>query len=256
MSDVNTQSNMAAHHARSAIAKWVIGGAAGGLIALAIAMIVTAKAGETELAAEKAFMMLVPLLGTWVGTVLAYYFSGENFERANQSVSKLVAQVTEERLRSLLVKDVMITKNAMTFVQLHPGDDGSKVDLKTDVIDKLKDPVTRIPVFDDKGLAKYIIHQSLIFKYVALKTIDLASTNQSFDVHNQTLKHFLDYDGMRDLVSKTFAFVPLDGTLADAKKAMDGRQQCQDVFVTDSGTETEPVRGWLTNIDITKRARV
>jgi len=68
MSDVNTKSNMVAHDARTAVAKWVIGGAAGGIFALAIAMIIVAKTGETELAAEKAFMMLVPLLGTWVGT--------------------------------------------------------------------------------------------------------------------------------------------------------------------------------------------
>ncbi|MCI0400490.1 MAG: hypothetical protein L0Z68_04200 [Gammaproteobacteria bacterium] len=256
MADTNAQSGGDALYARRSIAIWVIGASAGGLIALAIAMIAAAQSGQAGDAAEKAFTMLVPLLGSWVGTVLAYYFSGENFERASQSVSKLVEQVTEERLRNINVKDAMIKKNAMTFVQLQAGDDGSKVNLKTDIIDRLKDPVTRMPVLDDKGVAKYIIHQSLIFKYVTMKTIELAATNQSFAVHNQTLKDFFGYGEMLDLVSKTFAFVSVNGTLADAKKAMDSVRGCQDIFVTDHGTEKEPINGWLTNVDITKHARL
>lgn len=30
-------------------------------------------------AAEKTFATLIPLIGIWIGTVPAYYFSGENF---------------------------------------------------------------------------------------------------------------------------------------------------------------------------------
>ena len=31
------------------------------------------------------FGMLLPLIGTWVGTVLAYYFSKDNFEAASKT---------------------------------------------------------------------------------------------------------------------------------------------------------------------------
>jgi hypothetical protein len=42
---------------------------------------VGAEQGGRSRAAEMAFATLIPLIGTWVGTVLAYYFSGENFQR-------------------------------------------------------------------------------------------------------------------------------------------------------------------------------
>ena len=41
--------------------------------------------------------MLLPVLGTWVGTVLAFYFSKENFIAAAQQTSNLVRQLTPEQ---------------------------------------------------------------------------------------------------------------------------------------------------------------
>src|ERR1700730_8315375 len=44
---------------------------------------------------------VLPLLGTWVGTILAYYFSKENFEAATQSVTALAKQLTpQQKLQS------------------------------------------------------------------------------------------------------------------------------------------------------------
>jgi hypothetical protein len=48
------------------------------------------------------------------------------------------------------------------------------------------------------------------------------------------------------------AFVKPTITVADAKIAMEGVKNCQDVFVTETGTVESPVLGWLTNIEITK----
>jgi hypothetical protein len=39
---------------------------------------------------DKVFSALVPLFGTWAGTILAFYFARENFDSANQSVQRLV----------------------------------------------------------------------------------------------------------------------------------------------------------------------
>jgi hypothetical protein len=59
---------------------------------------------------------------------------------------------------------------------------------------------------------------------------------------------------MRALIENTRAFVRVDANLADAKDAMDKMKGSQDVFVTQSGGEREPVLGWLTNVDILKYA--
>src|SRR5271155_1830489 len=39
--------------------------------------------------AQNVLGSVLPLLGTWVGTILAYYFSKENFEAATKSVTEM-----------------------------------------------------------------------------------------------------------------------------------------------------------------------
>jgi hypothetical protein len=70
-----------------------------------------------------------------------------------------------------------------------------------------------------------------------------------------TLKDFLDDPEVRNMVSNTLAFVNIKATLADAKAKMEAVSGCQDVFVTEDGTHNTPVKGWLTNVDISKHAQ-
>jgi len=44
---------------------------------------------------------------------------------------------------------------------------------------------------------------------------------------------------------RRFGFVPADATLADAQRTMTGERV--DVFVTATGSEKEPVLGWITD---------
>ena len=249
----NPDANPVIQSTRSQIAKWVIIGASGIIIVLASVLIVVS--GEKGEAAEKIFSMVIPMLGTWVGTVLAYYFSGENFEKANQSMNQLVEQMKDRKLQQTGVSEAMISRNLMEVVILADGGDGSNINLLTDVIGRLSSTVTRIPVLSGTGIAKYIIHQSLLYKFITEKTIESTEQNKSFDVSNQTLKDFLDYRQMRTDVERTFAFVSVDASLADAKTAMERLTGCQDVFVSEDGTGAKPVKGWLTNIDITRHAK-
>ncbi len=55
---------------------------------------------------------------------------------------------------------------------------------------------------------------------------------------------------MRGLITESLAFVPVNATVADAKMAMEQTEDCQDVFVTQAGSKSESVLGWLTNVDI------
>ena len=60
---------------------------------------------------------------------------------------------------------------------------------------------------------------------------------------------------MRDMVD-SLAFVSMQSLLADAKQAMEKIKGCQDVFVTENGKQSQPVKGWLTNVDIAKNIKV
>ena len=115
--------------------------------------------------------------------------------------------------------------------------------------------VTRIPIFDEKNVVKLVIHQSLLYKFIALKNIEATKVQPSFHYDNATLDEFLDYKNMREL-TESLAFVSTDALLADAKKAMEEKKNCQDVFVTENGKEDEPVKGWLTNVAIARHIEV
>src|SRR3954467_1354257 len=55
-----------------------------------------------------AFNTLIPLFGTWVGTVLAFYFASKNFEAASKSTRELVDQLGDDKLKQVAVKDAWI----------------------------------------------------------------------------------------------------------------------------------------------------
>jgi hypothetical protein len=64
----------------------------------AIALVGAAIAGATQRVqtSQTALNALLRLLGTWVGAVLAYYFSRKNFESASQSVERMVNLTVEQ----------------------------------------------------------------------------------------------------------------------------------------------------------------
>jgi hypothetical protein len=76
------------------------------LAGLATIVIVGASfTGKPETVKESAQLLvssLLPVFGTWVGTVLAFYFSKENFEAANRGTIDLVRSVAQ-RLGSMRV---------------------------------------------------------------------------------------------------------------------------------------------------------
>src|SRR5258705_11868852 len=68
-----------------------------------------AKDGESFKGVKELLNILLPLVGTWMGTILAFYFSRDNFEAANNSVQQMVKQITtDEKLQEFKASDVMI----------------------------------------------------------------------------------------------------------------------------------------------------
>lgn len=192
---------------------------------------------------------VLPLFGAWVGTVLAYYFSRENFEAATRSVSEMARRLTSaEVLASIPVKEVMIRRDEMATFEL-PADQL----LLADALEKLKDEGKgeRLPILTPEGLAKHVIHRSLIDRYL---------TDQAFggktktELAALTLKDFLTANP--ELSKKSFITVKADDSLAVAKEALEEERGIQDVIVTTTGNADGTVVGWVTNNIISKHSWV
>lgn len=72
---------------------------------------------------------------------------------------------------------------------------------------------------------------------------------------NLSLDDLLANPQFGPVLRRSFGLVQSDATLADAKSAMD-KASAADIFVTATGSATEPVLGWITNDIINENAKV
>jgi uncharacterized membrane protein len=74
--------------------------------------------GSIKDTAQLLFSSLLPLFGTWVGTVLALYYTKENFGSASRNTLDLVRSVSQ-RLASTKATDAMMPRTKMiTLISL------------------------------------------------------------------------------------------------------------------------------------------
>jgi hypothetical protein len=200
--------------------------------------------GDLKEVTTTIFHTLIPLFGTWVGTVLAYYFSGKNFADAHDRTLDLMSQIAGDRLKAIPVKDVWIPVAAIEAVTILAGQSEADISFE-DIRTKLSTKVTRIPVWNENKAVLYVIHESMVYKY-------LAGTRPE----HPTLADFLNdqHEAMRAIVTK-IGWIAFNSTLADAKAKMESISGCQDVFITQTGINTDPILGWITNIEIANRSR-
>jgi hypothetical protein len=200
--------------------------------------------------AQTILSMVLPVIGTWVGTVLAYYFSKENMEAATRSVATIARQLTpEERLRSKPVQDVMIPLAKMFFVR-GPANELNLVEAVKELDASRKGD--RLPVLNKEDWPLYVVHRSTVDRFL----VNRASANPPAALNTLTLADMLANPDLKSALEKSFAVVRASATLADAKTAMDALTFPQDVFVTSNGSEKEAVIGWITNAIIEENARV
>lgn len=211
---------------------------------------------DAEDGAEKAFNALLPVLATWVGTVLAFYFSKDNFEAANRNVRDLVKLTLDERLGKLGVSEEMMPIEKAKSVSIPEG--GTERDiLVSELRQMFDDRITRIPILSSDGRCLYVVHSSMVFKYMAdhlgRAPEGAEGAGEGAGLADATLADFLADPGIKKRVT-SIAWVATSATLAEAKKAMESVAGCQDVFVTQNGKHSEPVVGWLTNTRISRLA--
>jgi len=207
---------------------------------LSVVALVAISDGREE-RTELVFTTVTTLVGTWVGTLLAFYFSRENFESASRSMQQAIRQLTpDERLHTLPILTTMLRRDEITPFELTAGQTPADVPL-TDFVTKFAsdEKVTRLPILNPDGSLFGILHESELNKFLQ---------NNKSDTPLTLGQLIADPEAGRKL--KLFGLVGITRTLRDAKLAMEAQKGCRDVFVTETGEAKEKVLGWITNVGI------
>ena len=268
MTEVSRQTRADTAEFRARLGTRLIKASIGAIVALGIAIMLAAaigdyKAGTTTGTLEAAKLLLttlLPLFGTWVGTVLAFYYSKENFEAATRSTVDLVRTGIEGLARTA-VSAAMIPMWKISALRI-PADE-TLSDLTFAEVEKAfaveieGRPISRLPIVDGAGVCRAMLHRS------AWTEMRLAGPRQETPVAaDAPLGAFLAIphptslgETWGDLVGKSFQTIGPERNLADAKSLMERDPLYQDLIVTATGAPTEPMVGWLTNIALTRASR-
>lgn len=214
-----------------------VAGVLGITVISALAISFSEKRGE---AAEHVMVAVLPLFGSWVATVLAYYFARENLKAATSSMSALVTSQRRGGLDQIPVTDKMIERSR--FVTLSDRFTVMTTALLKDITAYLKDRgVRRAPVLDGNGAIVYMVHASTLDQYIR----DAVTAGKTLD--SLTFGDVLGVPALKLLLQRSFELVAETATLQDARDSMQGNPSCEDVFVTRTGAAGEPVIGWITD---------
>src|SRR5215208_905627 len=92
----------------ASIRRWLAAGFVGASILgiVVISIVAISAAGKTRAETSRlVFSSVLPLLGTWVGTVLAFYFARENFQAATESTLRLAGIETATPVTQVMVRE-------------------------------------------------------------------------------------------------------------------------------------------------------
>ena len=222
-----------------------------GVTILGIVVIRLAANDKRGEASQLVFGSLLPLLGTWVGTVLAFYFAKANYESAANHAKDLLG--ITERLRSTPVESVMLkmTDPGVTKRTLVPPEKPESLKI-AELLKILRDKGrNRLPVLNADGSPVFVIHLSVLTEYISTKALSGGGSKPMADL---TFSDLQTDDAQLYQQILAWACVKLGATLAEAKSAMEDVPGCSDVFVTTVGRKSDAVVGWLTNVEIGLRS--
>jgi len=155
---------------------------------------------------------------------------------------------TDKLMDKKLVNDVMLPVEKIVFFTLPKEFDESEIKLSV-LYEKFNGMVTRLPIVTQELVVKYLIHESILNKFIAKHSI---KNDTQKDPKSLTLKDMTSDEYFRKFIEESLVFVSPDTPLSEAKKRMEEIKHCQDVIITEKGHPGDKMLGWLPNIDISK----
>lgn len=216
-----------------------------GTIGIAIMIACSAK----EDAVGQIAQILLPLWGTWFGTILAFYFSKENLDYATNSNMMLLNKLSEREQEFASKSAFSVMKPFADITTLSLENDGELSLLSITNRDGFS-KFNRFPVINnnEKKEVEYVIHRLIMVDYLFKLPENEKNT--------KTLNDFLSEMKVQNSLKDSIGFVSESATLLDVKKEMDKREKCENVFVTKDGMNSGAVIGWITDRDIYKHGKV
>lgn len=225
---------------RTQIAFAVIGLGAVGVVALGVVALVFAK--DKDRTAQLVFSSILPLLGTWVGAVLAFYFSRDNLQAASATTLDAV------RAAGGLTADTMASTLMIRLSDIAPlavvADETAGRQLRLlDLADQMRAAgQSRMPVLTSSNTALYVVHAADVDRFtVAAGSLDPSGTLEQLLI-----------DPVIGSRLTSFVTVPPDSTVGQVRMRLQQVRDARDVFVTQDGQPSGTVLGWLTSTDLAR----
>lgn len=191
------------------------------------------------------FNIILPVMASWIGTILAFYFGRENFESANKSMKEIIDKLSPEQREQSSAKSIMRPLFDMVYLLIPKGK--SEKDIKLSQVRKLiTEHITRIPIIDADKKPIYIIHASIIDNYLSLGGKEDDNLEKFISEYKKKKIQF----GFGH--NRGFLIVSEDTNLGNAKQSLKDKPTCQDIFITKGGTTNEALTGWISNIRMEK----
>ncbi|MER9565035.1 hypothetical protein [Mesorhizobium sp. M0571] len=179
------------------------------------------------------FTATLPVFATWVGTVLAFYFTNESFKQASEAA---LLAANPPNAHQAFASSRMVTYEKIAKIEADRA--GVRTTLMSDVFSRFNDQTTRVIVFDKARSPVFVIRR----KNIPADWIDEAGKLKAEAV---TIDDYLKV-GNNAADAVQFGFVPQGASVEQALRALKDSQS-DDLFVTATGQKTDPVIGWLTN---------
>ncbi|CAA7613203.1 hypothetical protein [Magnetospirillum sp. UT-4] len=211
------------------------------LVATLVGLAATDAKPEVIEVGKNTFTAILPVVAGWMGTVLAFYFSSQSLDRTSASLDLSMSQNTKTANTSV-TKEMIPAGNIIKPMVLAANDDAISKKTAGELLKIFKDSgITRMIFWTENQVCRYILHRATLNDFIVRSEGDLS----------KTFAQLLE-DGESQAQITQVAFVPATASLRDAKAALKRTAGAQDIIVTASGNSSEPVLGWLTNIDLMK----
>jgi hypothetical protein len=161
--------------ARSKIGRHIVYWALASVTLLGLAGIGCAaffQGDEKQLSGVKDIIsMILPVVAAWVGTVLAFYFSRENYLAAAENNAVVLNLRFDQRLQTIAVTDVMLMIEKADVLVNDASED--QIKLKEDLImaNFKSSGRNRLPILTTKGVMRYVVHRSIVDKFIVEKAM-------------------------------------------------------------------------------------
>lgn len=195
---------------------------------------------------------IIPLFGAWVSAVIAFYFARDNYDAATENTRVLLSEMRAVDLKTISVEETMVPRERM-IVAVTGEDDPRSV--LAEILPRFGER-GRIVVLDAQDRGVGVLHKSYVTEFLAR-----AAEQGGGKPSAVTFAAMLADGETRNQLDRYTIYVRPDANLATVREAMQAASRAlpltvADAFVTADGGRTSKVLGYLTDLDIAKRAKL